>query len=172
MRGELAAQEWSRPGCQIRISKSVACFGPWTPLGHFSDPVSRRNLRDVVGQMRRAPSVCASGTTGTALAKPDSVDTCRARSSCGSHKTSALALVCRNLKAKAVQSAREARSSENALQGRKSAFKRGDDEAEVHEYLENCRRTPMRHGGRTLSEPGIEIWTPSNDLAESRCRES
>jgi hypothetical protein len=48
----------------------------------------------------------------------------------------------------------------------------GDDEAELHEYLENCRRTPMRHGGRTLSEPGIEIWTPSNDLAQSRRRES
>jgi hypothetical protein len=36
---------------------------------------------------------------------------------------------------------------------------------------ENCRRTPMHHGGRTLSEPGIEIWTPSNDLAPSRRRE-
>jgi hypothetical protein len=59
-----------------------------------------------------------------------------------------------------------------ALQGRNSAFKRGDDEAEVQEYLRNCRRTPMRHGGRTLSEPGIEIWTPSSDLAQSRRRES
>ena len=27
------------------------------------------------------------------------------------------------------------------------------------------------HGGRTLSEPGIEISTPSNDLAHSRRRE-
>jgi hypothetical protein len=63
MRGELAAQEWSRPGCQVRISKSVACFGPWAPLGHFSHPVSRRNLRVVAGQMRRAASVCASGIT-------------------------------------------------------------------------------------------------------------
>ena len=95
MRGELAAKEWFRPGCQVRISKSVACFGPWA-----------------------------------------------------------------------------ARSSENALQERKSAFERGDDEAEVHEHLENRRRTPVRHGGRTLSEPGIEIWTPSNDLEQSRRRES
>jgi hypothetical protein len=41
----------------------------------------------------------------------------------------------------------------------------------VQEYLENCRRTPMHHGGRTLTEPGIQIWTPSNDLAQSRRRE-
>jgi hypothetical protein len=125
-----------------------------------------------VGQMRRAASVCASGITRTISAKPISVDTFMTRSICGSHKRSVLTLVWTNLKAKAAQSAREARSSENALQGRKSAFKRWDDEAEVHEYLENCRRTPMRHGGRTLSEPGIEIWTPSNDLAQSRRRES
>ena len=56
--------------------------------------------------------------------------------------------------------------------GRKSVFERGDDEAEVHEYLENCRRTPMHHGERTLAEPVIRIWTPSNDLAQSRRRES
>src|ERR1039458_4395226 len=101
-----------------------------------------------------------------------SVDTFMTRSICGSHKRSVMTLVWTNLKAKAAQSALEARSSENALQGRKSAFKRGDDEAEVHEYLGNCRRTPMRHGGRTLSEPGIELWTPSNDLAQSTRRES
>jgi hypothetical protein len=69
MRGELAAQEWSRPGCQVRISKSVACCGPWAPLGHFSHPVSRRNLRVVVGQMRRAASVCAYGITRTTSAR-------------------------------------------------------------------------------------------------------
>src|ERR1039458_4135428 len=44
----------------------------------------------------------------------------------------------------------------------------GDDEAEVHEHLENCRRTPMHPGEWTQSEPGIRIWTPSNDLAQSR----
>ena len=48
----------------------------------------------------------------------------------------------------------------------------GDDEAEVQEYLENCRRTPVDHGGRILTEPGIQIWTPSNDSAPSRRRES
>src|ERR1035441_5439454 len=58
------------------------------------------------------------------------------------------------------------------LVGRKSAFERGDDEAEVHEYLEDCRRTPMHPGEWTLSEPGIWIWTPSNDLAQSRRRGS
>jgi hypothetical protein len=36
--------------------------------------------------------------------------------------------------------------------GRKSVFKQWGDEAKVHEYLENCRRTPMHHGERTLSE--------------------
>ena len=56
--------------------------------------------------------------------------------------------------------------------GRKAVFQRGDDEAEAHEYLENCRRTPMHHGEGTLSEPGIRIWTPSNDLAQSRRRAS
>jgi hypothetical protein len=40
----------------------------------------------------------------------------------------------------------------------------------MQEYLENCRRTPMHHGERTLSEPEIRIWTPSNDLAPSRRR--
>jgi hypothetical protein len=75
MRGELATQEWFRPGCQVRISKSFACFGPWAPLGYFPYPVSRRNLRDVVGQTRRAASVCASGITRTISAKPISVDT-------------------------------------------------------------------------------------------------
>src|SRR5664279_2487233 len=58
------------------------------------------------------------------------------------------------------------------LVGRKSVFQREDEEAEVHEYLENCRRTPMHHGERTLSEPGIWIWTPSNDLAQSKRQES
>jgi len=48
----------------------------------------------------------------------------------------------------------------------------GDDEAEVHEYIENCRRTPIRLGEQTLSEPGIWIWTPSSDLAQSRRRAS
>jgi hypothetical protein len=56
--------------------------------------------------------------------------------------------------------------------GRKSVFKQADDEAGVHEYLENCCRTPMHHGERTLSEPGVRIWTPSSDLAPSRRRES
>ena len=56
--------------------------------------------------------------------------------------------------------------------GRKSVFKWGDDEAGVHEYLENCRRPPMHHGEGTLAEPGIRIWTPSNDLAQSRRRAS
>ena len=51
-------------------------------------------------------------------------------------------------------------------------FKQADDEAEVHEYLENCCRTPMHNGERTLSEPGMGIWIPSNDLAPSRRRES
>jgi len=54
----------------------------------------------------------------------------------------------------------------------KSVSKQGDDEAEVHEYLENCRRTPMHRGERTLTKPGIRLWTPSNDLAQSRRRES
>jgi len=72
----------------------------------------------------------------------------------------------------AAQRALEAKRSQNALHGRKSAFKRRDDGAEVHEYPENCRRTAMHCGGRTLSEPGIQIWTPSNDLAQSRRRES
>src|SRR5664279_5242151 len=58
------------------------------------------------------------------------------------------------------------------LVGRKSVFQRGDDEAEVHEYLENGRRTSVHHGERTLSEPERWIWTPSNDLAQSRRRES
>ena len=56
--------------------------------------------------------------------------------------------------------------------GRTSVFKWGDDAAEVHEYLENCRRTPMHDGERTLSEPEIRIWTPSNDMAQSRRRAS
>jgi len=56
--------------------------------------------------------------------------------------------------------------------GRKSVYEQGDDEAEVHEDLENYRRAPMHHGERTLAEPGIRIWTPSNDLAQSRRRES
>jgi hypothetical protein len=56
--------------------------------------------------------------------------------------------------------------------GRKSAFKWEDDAAEVHEYLENCHRTPRHHAKRTLSEPGIRIRTPSNDLAQSRRRAS
>jgi hypothetical protein len=30
----------------------------------------------------------------------------------------------------------------------------------------------MHHGGRILSGPGKEIWTPSNELAQSRHRES
>ena len=69
MRGELAAQEWFRPGCQVRISKSVACFGPWGPLGHFSRPVSRGNLRVVVGQKRVKPEVGAGavGVVGSSL---------------------------------------------------------------------------------------------------------
>jgi hypothetical protein len=73
MRGELAAQEWFRAGCQVQISKAVACFGPWAPLGHISHPVSRHNLRIVVGQMRRAASVCASGITRTTSARPISL---------------------------------------------------------------------------------------------------
>src|SRR5208282_157686 len=55
--------------------------------------------------------------------------------------------------------------------GRKSVVKQGDDEAQVHERLANCRRTPMHHRERTLSEPGMRIWTPSSDLAQSRRRE-
>ena len=51
-------------------------------------------------------------------------------------------------------------------------FKRREHEAEMHEHLENCRRPPTHHGERTLSPPGIRIWTPSNDLAPSRRRES
>ena len=31
---------------------------------------------------------------------------------------------------------------------------------------------PDTRGERTLSEPGIRIWTPSNDLAQSRRGES
>ena len=54
----------------------------------------------------------------------------------------------------------------------KSVFKGGDDEPEVLEYLENCPKTPIHHGERTLSELRIRIWTPSNDLAQSRRRES
>jgi hypothetical protein len=42
----------------------------------------------------------------------------------------------------------------------------------VQEYLENCRRTPMQQVGRTLTEPGIQIWTPSDDSAQSRRLES
>ena len=53
-----------------------------------------------------------------------------------------------------------------------SQFLDGDDGAEAHEYLEYGRRTLMPHGGRTLSETGIQIWTPSNDLAPSGRRES
>jgi hypothetical protein len=32
--------------------------------------------------------------------------------------------------------------------------------------------SPDAHGERTLSEPGIGIWTPNNDLAQSRRGES
>ena len=76
------------------------------------------------------------------------------------------------LKATAAQSARDAKRGENAQQRRNSALKRGDDEAEVQEYFENCRRTPVHHDGRTLTEPEMQIWTPTNDSAPSRRRES
>ena len=46
---------------------------------------------------------------------------------------------------------------------RKSVFKQGNDEPEVREHVENCCRTPLHHGERTLAEPGIRFWTPSND---------
>src|ERR1035438_10205006 len=40
---------------------------------------------------------------------------------------------------------------QNALQGwHKSVLELWDDEADVHEYLENCRRTLMHAGERTL----------------------
>lgn len=42
----------------------------------------------------------------------------------------------------------------------------------MHEHLENCRRITMHPGERTLSELGIRIWTPSNDLAQARRRAS
>jgi hypothetical protein len=42
----------------------------------------------------------------------------------------------------------------------------------VQEYLENCRRTPMHHGGSTLTEPVIQIWIPGNDSVPSMRRES
>ena len=32
--------------------------------------------------------------------------------------------------------------------------------------------SPGTRGERTLSEPGLRIWTPSNDLAQSRRRAS
>ena len=54
--------------------------------------------------------------------------------------------------------------------GRKSVFEQGDDEAEVHQHFENCRRTPMRNGERTLSEPEIRIWTPSNGYGGTAVR--
>jgi hypothetical protein len=53
-----------------------------------------------------------------------------------------------------------------------SVFERGDDEAEVHEYLENCCKGPMHHGEQTLFESGIRIWNPNNDLTQSRRRVS
>ena len=49
--------------------------------------------------------------------------------------------------------------------GRKSVFKQGDDEVEVHEYVEHCSRTPRHNGERAQSEAGMRVWTPSNDLA-------
>ena len=36
-----------------------------------------------------------------------------------------------------------------------SGFKRGDDEAEVDERLENHCGTPMPHGDQTPTEPGM-----------------
>jgi hypothetical protein len=56
--------------------------------------------------------------------------------------------------------------------GRKSVLEPGDDEVQVHEYLENCRRTPMHHGERTPSEPEIRIRTPGNEVTHSRRRTS
>jgi hypothetical protein len=77
-----------------------------------------------------------------------------------------------SLKRNAAESTRDAKTGENALQGRKSAFKLGDNEPEVHECLDNCRKTPMHPGELTLSEPGIRIWTPAticrNRGAENR----
>jgi hypothetical protein len=32
--------------------------------------------------------------------------------------------------------------------------------------------SPDTRGERTLSEPGVRIWIPSNDLAQSRRRET
>jgi hypothetical protein len=55
---------------------------------------------------------------------------------------------------------------------RKSVYEPGYDEAEVQEYLEICRRTPMHSSEQTHSEPGIPIWPPSNDLAPSSRRAS
>ena len=40
--------------------------------------------------------------------------------------------------------------------------------AEVHQRLENCRKTPICHSAQTSSEPRIQIWASSNDLAKSR----
>ena len=37
---------------------------------------------------------------------------------------------------------------------------------------ESWLRRPMHHGERTLSEPEMQIWTPSNNLAQSRRRGS
>jgi hypothetical protein len=49
--------------------------------------------------------------------------------------------------------------------GRKSVRKQGNPEAEVHEYVEHCSRTLRHNGERAQFEPGIRVWTPSNDLA-------
>jgi hypothetical protein len=56
--------------------------------------------------------------------------------------------------------------------GHKSVFERGDDEAEMHEHLENCRRITMHDSGRTQAKPEIRIWTASNDMAQSGRRKS
>jgi hypothetical protein len=51
-----------------------------------------------------------------------------------------------------------------------SIVKRGDDGAEVREYLENWPGPPIHPAERAPSEPGILIWNSNNDLALSQPR--